>query len=89
MNEGIDEVVAIQVQPTRLTGGGVEMIPLNDKLKLATHWSLYKRKASGECTWVADIQIQQGKTASNYHGDALIAAAKLSMQYGVSIENIR
>lgn len=89
MNEGIDEVVSIQVQPTRLTGAGVDLVTMVDKQRLATHWSLYLRKASGVCAWVADIAIQEGKQASNYYGDALIAAAKLSMQYGVKIENIR
>jgi hypothetical protein len=84
MND-INEVVAIQVQTTKLSGAGVEVVPY--KTDLATHWSLYLRERSGETRWVKDICVHRDGPSLHF-GAAMVEAAKLSMQYGVRIEQV-
>lgn len=78
------KVVAIQVQTTRLTGGGAEAVPHLDSK--ATHWSIYFRFKSGEAQWVHDTPID--RCGSDGRRTALVYAAELSMEYGVPIEKI-
>lgn len=84
-----NKIVSIQVQTTRLTGAGVEVIPYRAKGDIATHWSIYMRKADGSVVWHSDLQIQAGRNAYNYYGDALMVAAKLSMEHQAFIEQIQ
>lgn len=84
-----DKVVSIQVQTTRLTGAGVEHISYRDKGNLATHWSIYLRKADGSVVWHSDLQIYSGRCAANVYDEALLVAAKLSMEHKAYIETIK
>lgn len=79
-------VVSIQVQTTFLTGAGVEVV--SQSSKKATHWSLYLRRKDGRCCWQFDIEIPTGKAGTAW-GDAMIAAAKLSMEHSAYIEQVR
>lgn len=79
-------VVSIQVQTTRLTGGGVEVVSRHSAD--ATHWSLYLRRANGLCEWQFDIYIHEGKSGTAW-GEAMIAAAKLSMEHKAFIEKVQ
>ena len=80
-------VVSIQVQTTRLTGGGVEVVSYTSNS--ATHWSLYLRRKDGMCEWVKDLEIKTQPSASTRYGDAMIAAAKLSMEHKAFIEKVQ
>lgn len=85
MNEGIDDVVSIQVQTTILSGAGVETVSYTKPE--ATHWSLYLRLRSGEVRWVKDISVHRDGAALHYTA-AMVDAAKLSMQHGAKIEQV-
>lgn len=76
-------VVSIQVQTTKLTGAGVEVVSY--KGTDATHWSLYLRTADGLAEWVEDIPLGDQK-ASNYYTQAMVHAAALSITYSAFIE---
>ncbi|AUV61849.1 hypothetical protein HWB52_gp34 [Pseudomonas phage Littlefix] len=84
-----NKIVSIHVQTTRLTGAGVEVISYRDKGDKATHWSIYLRKADGSVVWVSDIPIGTGHRANNYYSEAVLAAAKLSMEHKAFIEQIQ
>lgn len=76
-------VVSIQVQTTKLTGAGVEVVSY--KGTDATHWSLYLRTADGLAEWVEDIPLGDQK-ASTYYTQAMVHAAALSITYSAFIE---
>lgn len=81
-------IVSIQVQTTRLTGAGVEVVPYKSKDYITTHWSLYTRNADGIATWVEDIAIHKG-TADAHYAEAMLKAAKLSMEHSAFIEQVK
>ncbi|QOC57968.1 hypothetical protein phiK7B1_113 [Pseudomonas phage phiK7B1] len=78
------KIVSIQVQTTRLTGGGAETVPYLDGK--ATHWSVYVRYKNGEVQWLADTPVD--RCSSEGRRTALVFAAELSMEHGVPIEKI-
>ena len=80
-------VVSIQVQTTVLTGAGVEVVSYTSNT--ATHWSLYLRRKDGMCEWVKDLEINGAPNSSTRYGDAMIAAAKLSMEHKAFIEQVQ
>lgn len=75
-------VKSIQVQTTKLSGAGVEVVPIADSRR--THWSLYLRNEKGEAEWVKDYPII-GDISTTFTR-ALVEAAKLSMEHQVPIE---
>lgn len=76
----------IQVQSTKLTGAGAEVVPVA-AIGTATHWSLYVRDDLGEAEWVKDFAIRKD-APQVAKSEALIAAAELSMQHQAAIEAI-
>lgn len=80
------DIVSIQVQTTRLTGAGVEMVSFKEQHNLPTHWSLYKRQRNGQAVWVQDFAIPLGNCADTLYSKVMVAAAKLSMAYKAFIE---
>lgn len=78
-------IKSIQVQTTRLSGAGVEVVPMADSRR--THWSIYLRDDKGECEWVKDIAIVGDLTP--VFTKALVEAAKLSMIHQVPIEQVK
>lgn len=82
-----NHVVSIQVQTTFLTGAGVEVVSYTSNK--ATHWSLYLRRKDGMCEWVKDLEIKDTPSSNTRYGDAMIAAAKLSMEHSAYIEQVR
>jgi hypothetical protein len=90
---GERRIVSIQVQTTQLTGGGVQVVPFRDSeistgLK-ATHWSLYTRDQFGIAQWVEDIKIDRDEHAGHKFSEAMVKAAKLSMEHGAFIEQVK
>ena len=79
-------IVSIQVQTTRLTGAGVEIVGYKDQHIKPTHWSIYKRNAKGEAQWIEDIGLQGNYTAAAAFGDVMVKAAKYSIMYQAFIE---
>lgn len=79
-------IVSIQVQTTRLTGAGVEIVPY--KGGNATHWSIYTRNADGIATWVEDFALG-GARADTIFGSVMVKAAKLSMEHQAFIEELK
>ena len=79
-------IVSIQVQTTRLTGAGVEIVGYKDQHVRATHWSIYKRNAKGEAQWIEDIEVSNGQRSDQLHGVAMLKAAKYSIMYQAFIE---
>jgi hypothetical protein len=84
-----NKIVSIQVQTTKLTGAGVELVSYRDKGNIATHWSIYLRKADGSVIWHSDIVIRDQRGANTYYTEAIMTAAKLSMEHQAYIEPIR
>lgn len=79
-------IVSIQVQTTRLTGAGVEVVPF--KSGTATHWSIYTRNAIGITTWVEDVSLGCAH-ADTLFGSVMVKAAKLSMEHQAFIEQVK
>lgn len=77
-------IKSIQVQTTKLSGAGVEVVSQADSRR--THWSLYLRDDKGEVQWVKDIII--GNSSANAFTQAMVEAAKLSMEHQVPIEMV-
>jgi hypothetical protein len=84
--EASQRIVSIQVQTTKLTGAGVEMVSY--KSGEATHWSLYTRNADGITTWVKDIKITKSEAAGHFT-EAMVEASKLSIEYQAFIEYVK
>lgn len=80
----VQTIKSIQVQTTKLTGAGVEVVPMADSRR--THWSLYLRDDKGEARWVKDFPIS-GDTSTSFTR-ALVEAAKMSMEHKVPIEQV-
>ena len=78
-------IKSIQVQTTKLSGAGVELVPQASSER--THWSIYLRDDKGECQWVKDITIS-GNTSVSFT-QALVESAKLSMLHQVPIEPVK
>lgn len=78
-------IKSIQVQTTKLSGAGVEVVPQSSSSR--THWSLYLRDDKGECEWVEDMPITNNPTRALEL--ALMKAAKLSMEHNAPIEPIK
>lgn len=81
----VDTVVSIQVQTTRLTGGGVELVSFKEQHNLPTHWSLYKRLRNGQAVWIEDIPLGGGRSDTTYTL-VMVKAAKYSQMYKAFIE---
>jgi len=86
--QDMGRIVSIQVQTTRLTGAGAEVVPFKDQHIKPTHWSLYKRDAAGMAHWIEDIQINQGGAGDHYTA-VMIKAAKYSQMYSAFIEQVK
>lgn len=81
-------IVSIQVQTTRLTGAGVELVAFKDQHIKPTHWSIYKRDAAGMAHWIEDIDLR-GAQADVVFGQAMTKAAKYSQMYSAFIEQVK
>lgn len=79
-----NKTVSIKVQTTVLSGAGVKDVPW--KTGEPTHWSIYRRRENGELEWAADYPCIGNKSDSTYT-QAMIHAAKLSMEYKAYIES--
>lgn len=78
-------IVSIQVQTTKLTGAGVEIVEMRSKK--ASHWSLYLRWSDGTRDWLDDIPVDCTRQDGAYT-EAVMKAAKLSMEHSAYIEKI-
>jgi hypothetical protein len=86
--QDMDRIVSIQVQTTRLTGAGVEMVPFKDQHIKPTHWSIYKRDAAGMAHWIEDIELK-GAQADVVWGQVMVKATKYSQVYSAFIEQVK
>lgn len=83
--QDLTKIVSIQVQTTRLTGAGVEMVSFKEQHNKPTHWSIYKRDAAGMAHWIEDIDLR-GAQANVIYGQVMVKAAKYSQMYQAFIE---
>lgn len=81
-----NKVVSIQVQTTKLTGAGVQVVPWKVAGNDATHWSLYLRYEDGNVEWVQDLRVS--RSPAEVYGEAMLVAAKLSMEHQAFIEKV-